>query len=96
KVEASPEAVKRTTQEQQTNANKQSKTQPVANQAASKKIESPIAEAASDGTVYHYIAAGDTLYSLAKKYGTTVEKLCELNDIKENTIMSVGRKIRCS
>ena len=46
--------------------------------------------------VYHSIQAGESLYTVAKKYGTTVEKLCELNDIKENIIIKIGQKIRCS
>jgi len=49
-----------------------------------------------DGPIYHRIEAGDTLFSIAKKYGTTIEKLCELNDIKDNIIIRPGQKIRCS
>ena len=50
----------------------------------------------SGGPVYHRIESGDTLYSLAKKYGTTVEKICELNDIQNNIILKIGQRLRCS
>jgi len=50
----------------------------------------------TDGPVYHNIEAGDTLYSLAKKYGTTIEKICELNSISNNIILKIGQKLRCS
>lgn len=36
--------------------------------------------------VYHKVIKGDTLYSLAKKYNTTVAKLKEINNLKNNTI----------
>lgn len=51
----------------------------------------------SDGSpVYHRIQSGDTLGAIAAKYGTTVNKLCELNGIRKNTILRLGRAIRCS
>jgi len=49
-----------------------------------------------NGITYHTIQSGDTLSSIAKKYGTTIEKLCELNDIQKNLILRPGKKIRCS
>lgn len=51
----------------------------------------------SDETpVYHRIQSGDTLGAIATRYGTTVNKLCELNGIRKNTILKLGRSIRCS
>ena len=50
----------------------------------------------SGDPVYHNIQAGDTLFSIAKKYNTTIEKLCELNDFNENIIIKIGQKLRCS
>ena len=44
----------------------------------------------------HYVKRGDTLSSIARKYGTTVSKLCQLNGIKPNTILQLGQKIKCS
>ena len=46
--------------------------------------------------VYHRIQSGDTLSAIATRYGTTVEKLCELNGISRTTILKLGRSIRCS
>jgi murein DD-endopeptidase MepM/ murein hydrolase activator NlpD len=50
----------------------------------------------SGESVYHIIKSGDTLYLLSEKYGVSIEKLCELNNITRNTIMKIGQKIRCS
>ena len=43
---------------------------------------------------YHKIRSGDTLSGIAKKYGTTVSKLCSLNGIKSTTVLQVGKTIR--
>ena len=43
---------------------------------------------------YYKVKSGDTLSGIAKKYGTTVKKLCQLNGIKETTILQIGRKLR--
>ena len=40
------------------------------------------------------VRVGDTLYAIAKKYHTTVDKICKLNKIKETTILQIGRKLR--
>ncbi|MDR2967982.1 MAG: peptidoglycan DD-metalloendopeptidase family protein [Tannerellaceae bacterium] len=45
---------------------------------------------------YHKIQSGDTLGAIAVKYGTTVEKLCQLNGITRTTILRLGRTLRCS
>lgn len=44
--------------------------------------------------LYHTIRKGDTLYSIAKKYGTTVDKLCTMNKMKSTDILDLGRKIK--
>lgn len=43
---------------------------------------------------YHKVRQGDTLSGIAKKYGTTVKKLCALNKIKETKVLQIGQKIR--
>ncbi len=43
---------------------------------------------------YHTVKQGDTLYAIAKKYHTTVDKICKLNKIKETTLLQIGRKLR--
>lgn len=45
---------------------------------------------------YHFVAAGETLYSIARKRGVTVEKLCELNNLKKNEHLRPGRVLRYS
>lgn len=47
--------------------------------------------------VYHLcIKSGDTLGAIAKRYGTSVSKLCELNGITKTTVLRLGRSLRCS
>ena len=43
---------------------------------------------------YYKVKQGDTLSGIAKKYGTSVKRLCQLNKIKETTILQIGRKLR--
>jgi hypothetical protein len=43
---------------------------------------------------YHKVRSGDTLSGIAKKYGTTVKRLCQLNNIKETKILQIGMKSR--
>lgn len=43
---------------------------------------------------YHTVKKGDTLYAIALKYSTTVKKLCELNGIKEKSVLQINQKIR--
>jgi hypothetical protein len=57
--------------------------------AGSAKNTSP----AENGKV-HIVKKGDTLYAIAQKYGTTVDKLCAMNGIKKNAILKIGQKIR--
>lgn len=43
---------------------------------------------------FHKIRKGETLAVLAKKYKTTVPKLCKLNKLKKTSRLSIGQKIR--
>ena len=43
---------------------------------------------------YYTVRKGDTLGAIARRNNTTVRKLCQLNGIKETTILQIGRKIR--
>ncbi|MDR0814627.1 MAG: peptidoglycan DD-metalloendopeptidase family protein [Bacteroidales bacterium] len=45
-------------------------------------------------TSTHTIQKGDTLYSLARRYGTTVDALRKLNGLTENSIIKPGQKLR--
>lgn len=51
-------------------------------------------EKAKTEPVYHTIRKGDYLGKIARQYGTTVRKLCQLNNITEKTIIRAGRKLR--
>lgn len=43
---------------------------------------------------YYTIRKGDTLGKIAIRNHTTVRKICQLNGIKETTILQIGRRIR--
>ncbi|MFC2114332.1 peptidoglycan DD-metalloendopeptidase family protein [Bacteroidota bacterium] len=43
---------------------------------------------------YHYIKSGDTLWKISRQYGVSVRRLCELNNISEQTILKIGRSLR--
>lgn len=44
--------------------------------------------------VYHTVVKGDTLSKIARQHGTTIGKICQLNNITSTTILRVGRKLR--
>jgi len=48
----------------------------------------------NSGTKYYTIKKEDTLSKIAKKYGTSVKKICTLNNITPTTILKLGRKIK--
>lgn len=43
---------------------------------------------------YYKIRSGDTLSKIAKRNGTTVKRLCQLNHMKETTVLQIGKRIR--
>ena len=66
----------------------------IAAEEQAKKDAAARAAAEAKAMKYHTIRSGDTLSGIAKKYHTTVRSLCQLNGIKETTILRVGRKLR--
>ena len=48
----------------------------------------------NSGSSTYTVKSGDTLYSIAKRNGTTVKRLCQLNGISENGKLRVGQKIK--
>lgn len=46
--------------------------------------------------VYHRVKKGETLGKIAQMYGTTVNRLCELNGLKSTSTLQLGQAIRCS
>lgn len=51
-----------------------------------------IEELPNDGKVIYTIKSGDTLYSIARKYNTTVDKIKTLNNLTNNTL-SIGTNL---
>ena len=43
---------------------------------------------------YYTVKSGDTLSAIAKKYGTTYQKIAQMNGIKNPNVISVGQKLR--
>lgn len=58
------------------------------------ELEDVVKKEAASNPVYHKIRSGDTLGALARRYGTTVSKICSLNGIKSTTILRIGRTLR--
>ena len=52
------------------------------------------AKASQGGGATYTVRKGDTLYSIAKRNGTTVKKICQLNGISENSKIRAGQKLR--
>jgi murein DD-endopeptidase MepM/ murein hydrolase activator NlpD len=95
KVQASEEAVKQTGTKNNTQTASTADLKSTAGKS-DKIIEVPIEPVADpNAPVFHEIKKGDTLFSLSKKYGVSIEKLCELNKFEDNIIIKVGQKIRC-
>ncbi len=69
-------------------------------QESSEKEESSATSSSSSSSSskgspqYHIIRKGDTLSALAKRYGTTVSKICALNGIKPTKILQIKERIR--
>ena len=54
------------------------------------------AQPVKEEPISYSVKAGDTLFSIARKHGTTVEKLRQLNGLKANAVLKQGQIIRCS
>jgi LysM repeat protein len=48
----------------------------------------------SNNKKYHTVKSGDTLSQIASKNGTSVAKICKLNNFKESKTLKIGEKIR--
>ena len=42
---------------------------------------------------YHTVRSGDTLGAIARKYGTSVSRICQLSGIKSTSILRIGQKL---
>ncbi len=43
---------------------------------------------------FYTVRSGDTLYILANRFGTTVDRLVELNDISDPSLIYPGQRLR--
>jgi|GEM_PF-2332421 LysM repeat protein len=60
-------------------------------------MDEPVTTSSKTGGVgvkYHTVKKGDTVYSLAKKYGTTAAKLLKWNGLKSAKALKVGEKLK--
>ena len=53
----------------------------------------PAVTPAPSKTQYHQVEAGDTFYSISKKYGLTVEELLQMNQMKPDSVILPGQKL---
>lgn len=63
------------------------------NNTKSKANNSKAASQSSGGSV-HRVKQGDTLSAIARRYGTSVSRLCKLNGIRADKTLQLGQKIR--
>lgn len=46
------------------------------------------------GALYHTIASGDILGTISRRYGVTIDRICQLNNISRTTVLKIGRRLR--
>ena len=61
-----------------------------------KQVSEPevVEDKSSPLPLYHTVSAGETLFSISKKYGLTVEQLKSQNGIGSQNLITVGQKLR--
>jgi len=42
----------------------------------------------------HIVRKGDTLYGIARRYGTTISRLCQLNGLTRQSVLQIGQRIQ--
>lgn len=65
----------------------------VSPQTIAARNSSPAKSSASKSK-YHVVKKGDTLTSLARKNGTSINAICKLNRIKQSSTLRLGQRIR--
>jgi membrane-bound lytic murein transglycosylase D len=63
--------------------------QPKVQEAPAQKVETP-----TPSYSFHTVSAGETLFSISKRYGMAVEELKQLNGIGSQNLITVGQKLR--
>jgi murein DD-endopeptidase MepM/ murein hydrolase activator NlpD len=54
------------------------------------------AVAASGSVKYHKVRKGEYLYHIARKYGVSVDRLCQMNGIRKNATLRIGQQLKVS
>lgn len=49
-------------------------------------------EYATDAIIYT-VESGDSLWGISRKFGLTVDDICQVNGIKENSVLSIGKRL---
>ena len=57
-------------------------------------VSKPKIENVSKPKKYYTVKPGDTLYEIARKNNTSVNKLCQMNGISKKKILKPGMKIK--
>ncbi len=52
------------------------------------------AHGGSGGSIYHKVRSGDTLSGIARRYGTSISRICKLNGISSRSTLRVGRRLK--
>ena len=60
-------------------------------QVADTKPSSPNTVQSASKKLEHKVVKGDTLYSISRRYGTTVDMLRKLNNLSESSIITIGQ-----
>lgn len=87
KSETKTESVKKAEAESKTKAKDAEKSK------TTDKAKTDTTKTVNPNATYHVVAQDETLYSIARMYKTTPEKLSQLNNIKDNKII-VGKKLK--
>jgi murein DD-endopeptidase MepM/ murein hydrolase activator NlpD len=69
----------------------------ICNNLFGRDISDSYVEVKEDGStevLYHTIIKGDTLYKIARQYHTSIDALCQLNNISTSTTLKIGRKLK--
>lgn len=59
-------------------------------------VEEPTPVEPAENKAYHKVKKGETLYSIAKKHGVSVDKLCQLNRLSKKSKIRPGNILRYS
>lgn len=57
-------------------------------------VAPPTLTSPSNKPKYHKVRSGDTLGAIARKYGTTISRICQLNGIRPTTTLQIGKSLK--